>query len=117
MVKRQHEALNVLHKINVSSEEGKFVDTCLELEDLKAACLQQGESSKWYSRYLELGQLKYITRFVSLQKATLTTCSCVVSYIKPGYRNVKMSSERRVCNHPANKTSMHYWRFGYVRNM
>ena len=65
MAKRDQEALNVLHKMNhQSSGNEDFVDTYLELENLKSSRLsaKNENGSKFCDRYRDLCQQKYITR-------------------------------------------------------
>lgn len=64
MVGREQEALTILHRINRSSGDEGFVNTCFELEELKASCV----ATKMCFKLHDLCQFKYLTRSVCLSK-------------------------------------------------
>ena len=69
---RTREALDVLQRINRSCEENDFVDTYLELEDLKSSTRIPDGDTRRCMKCKDLCQLKYLTRYSDILVCSFT---------------------------------------------
>lgn len=60
---RDQEALLVLSKINWQSQENTFIDTYIELEELKESASIDSKKSKYRVLLREMSKWKYISRY------------------------------------------------------